>query len=419
MYRPPVVGRRLTALEAATRLGVKRETLYAYVSRGLLTRERAADGRSSTFSAEEIEALAARTRQGGRAGGLELIVASGLTLIEDDRLFYRGVDVADIVPAMPFESVAEWLWTSAPMSTGNPPPWPVTQITCPDIPGGRAIDRLRVLVALAGAADDLRYDVEPSGVVAAARRILSAMVDGLPAFGLPDRSPQGRADRPAGSFPLAARLLPRLGPPSLANRMAESELVEVVNAVLVLLADHELAASTLAARVAASVHADPYSVVSTGLGVIAGALHGAASQPVVHLLDEIGSADRVARVVGERLGRRERIPGLGHKVYRHTDPRAEILFDLLRRLPEPGPRWPVVEKLVALVRDRLRLVVNVDFALGAFVWAWELDVAAAESLFAIARTAGWLAHAIEEYGETPVRFRPRAAYTGPRPADLR
>jgi citrate synthase len=247
-------------------------------------------------------------------------------------------------------------------------------------------------VAVATAGDPLRYDLAPGAVATAGRRAIAAMVDSRPAL------------RPDGGDSIAARL---------AARLADVDHTQVINAVLVLLADHELAASTLAARIAASVRADPYSVISTGLGVIAGGLHGAASEPVVSLLAEIGVPGREATVVGERLRRRERIPGLGHKVYRRVDPRAEILLDLVRAEPMAPDRWEVVEGLLELLRARFDLVVNIDFALGAFVWAAGLDVGAAECLFAIARSAGWLAHALEEYDEQPLRFRPRAVYTGP------
>ena len=233
----------------------------------------------------------------------------------------------------------------------------------------------------------------------AGRRIITAMVAALPLLGTePVR---------VGPFPLAGRLWPRLS-----RYRATPRLVATLNAALVLLADHELAASTFAARVAASVRADPYSVVSTGLGCIAGTLHGAASQPVVDLFAEVGTPDRAARVVGERLRRGERIPGLGHKVYRTRDPRAGVLLDLLRHQAVPRERWAVVERVLNVVEDQLAVVVNIDFALGALAWVTEMDGDAAEAVFSIARTAGWLAHAIEEYAEEPLRFRPRAVYIG-------
>ena len=167
-----------------------------------------------------------------------------------------------------------------------PPAWPAAALAAPVgpaaplaavFPGADAVNRLRVVVATAAAADPLRYDVATDAVMRAGRRMITAMVDGLPVLGAePAR---------VGPFPLAGRLWPRLG----AFR-ATPRLVSTLNAALVLLADHELAASTFAARVAASVRADPYSVVSTGLGCIAGALHGAASQPVVDLFAEVADA---------------------------------------------------------------------------------------------------------------------------------
>lgn len=378
---------RISAAEAASRLGVKRETLYAYVSRGMLGSERDPDGRRSTFSSDEVAAMAARSRRGGRAGGLEVVVASGITLLRDGELRYRGVDIHDLVPDTPFEAVAEWLWSATFPEV--PPVWPSVATPPPELDAG--IDRMRIAVALAG--DPLRYDLSTPAVVRAGRRIIAAMVDSLP------------PRRPASGGAIAARVAAAVA----------TEHEQVVNAVLVLLADHELAASTFAARVAASVRADPYSVIGTGLGVIAGALHGAASQPVVALLEEIGTVGREEKVVGDLLRRHERVSGLGHKVYKTSDPRAEILLDLLRDANLPGAKWEVVEALLALCRERFTQVVNIDFALGAFVWAAGLDLDAAECLFAIARTAGWLAHAIEEYGEEPLRFRPRAVYTGPGP----
>src|SRR5580692_10123767 len=106
-----MVEQRLSAQEAAARLGVKVETLCAYVSRGVLTSARSPAGRSSTFAAGDVEAVAARRRRGGRAGSLEVIVASRLTSIEDGRLSYRGLDATELAREVPFEAVAEWLWT--------------------------------------------------------------------------------------------------------------------------------------------------------------------------------------------------------------------------------------------------------------------------------------------------------------------
>jgi citrate synthase len=188
--------------------------------------------------------------------------------------------------------------------------------------------------------------------------------------------------------------------------------VAALDAALVLLADHELAVSTLAARVAASARADPYSVVSAGLGVLAGGLHGGAGRQVVALFEEVGEPARAGRVVGERLRAGARIPGLGHAVYRERDPRADYLLPVFAALPLLPGRWAVVESVLAIVEARLDVLVNVDFALGALVFAAGMRRDASEAVFGVSRTAGWLAHALEEYDEHPLRFRARAAYTG-------
>ena len=114
----------ISAAEAAARLGVKRETLYAYVSRGQLARERRRGSRGSVFDANEVEVLAARTRRGGRAGALEIVVASGITSLEGDRLHYRGRDAADLAGSSPFEAVADWLWTGDAAVLAKRPHWP-------------------------------------------------------------------------------------------------------------------------------------------------------------------------------------------------------------------------------------------------------------------------------------------------------
>jgi citrate synthase len=388
---------RIGAAEAAARLGVKRETLYAYVSRGQLGRQRGTGGRGSVFDTAEVEALATRTRRGGRAGALEVVLASAITSLEGDRLRYRGHDAVELAGSAPFEAVAEFLWSGVPDRLAARPRWAPVVATV-GFPGDAdPLNRFRVAVAAAAVEDELRYDLGPRAVAGAGRRVIMAMVGALP----PCREAPGRA--------VAGRLWAGL----TAMRPTAAH-VGVLDAALVLLADHDLAVSTLAARVAASARADPYSVVSTGLGVLAGSLHGAAGRQVVALFEEVGEPSRAARVVGERLRQGQRLPGLGHQVYRDRDPRAAFLLPALASLRLLPGRWAVVEAVLAVAEERLDVPVNVDFALGALAFGAGMRADAVEAVFAVARTAGWLAHAIEEYAEAPLRFRPRAAYTGPR-----
>ena len=179
-----------------------------------------------------------------------------------------------------------------------------------------------------------------------------------------------------------------------------------------LLADHELAASTFAARVAASVRADPYAVVATGLGAAGGALHGGASLGVEAMLAAAAGPQDVTRVVGSLLRRGERIPGFGHFVYRAGDPRAAFLLGEIRARAPGSPRLAVADALAREVVGRGLPTPNIDFALAVLASVAGMVPGAAEAVFAVARTAGWIGHALEEYARH-APLRPRARYTGP------
>jgi citrate synthase len=183
---------------------------------------------------------------------------------------------------------------------------------------------------------------------------------------------------------------------------------------LVLLADHELAASTLAARVAASVRADPYAAVTAGLGVMGGALHGGASLAAEAMLAEATDPEHARHVMGQRLRLGERIPGFGHTIYRDKDGRADALMHAVRAAAPGNPKLAVAEAMLDEARRRRLPATNIEFALAALTAVTGMVRGAGETIFAIARTAGWLAHAIEEYAN-PTRLRLRAAYAGPVP----
>lgn len=395
-------GRQLTAAQAAERLGVKRATLYAYVSRGLLHSERQEGRRGSLFNAAEVERLASRGNGGPPSDGSTLVIRSALTMIEDERLFYRGEDALAIARERQFEEVAEFLWTGE---------WPESiewSARAETVRLGRAVqaplpstvppfDRLRLVAAAIPAAEPLRFDTRPGPALVTSRALMAALVECLP-----ERRP------PAGDS-MAWRLWPRL-----TDAKPTPDLVAVLNAAMILLADHELSASTLAARVAASVRADPYSVVLTGYGTLAGALHGAASLAAESMLAEMDGPRDAPRVVSERARRGEHIPGFGHFVYRTGDPRAGALFDLLQVAVPDAPALACANEVMAMMRANGQPLPNVDFALAAFTRAAGMPIGAGQAIFAIARSAGWLAHAIEEYTSRS-RIRPRAVYVGLRP----
>lgn len=398
----------VSAADAARRLGVKPATLYAYVSRGTLTRQRSADGRTSLFDAEEIERLARRGRPRRPAGALDLTVESQLTRITQDGLRYRGHDVAGLASTRSFEDVAELLWAGA-LPAGDSPAWqaPATalrvgqaaQAVLPD--GILLLERLQVIVPAMAVTDPLRARFDRPAVSASARAIIAGMIACLPHAAGDSTPPE------ASPGSVAERLWTRL-----CVRRPSRAMLRALSAALVLLADHELAASTLAARTAASARADPYAVVSAGLGAVSGAWHGGASLGVETLLAAAGDPVSAPRAVGDVLRRGERIPGFGHSVYRGADPRGRVLSDLVRRAVPNAREVAAADAIIAEVRHRALPEPNIDFALGTFTSAAGMSRGAGEAIFAVARTAGWIAHALEAY-EAGTLLRPRASYTGP------
>ncbi|MFD5628362.1 citrate synthase [Streptomyces sp. NPDC127072] len=401
-------GRRLSTKEAAELLGVKPETVYAYVSRGQLGSRREPGGRGSTFDAEEVTALAQRNRRdtgGSPSTGGELSVRTGITLIEDDRYYYRGVDATELAARHSYEEIAEWLWTGE-LRPGVLFSAPETAVTAarqavdalPEHSG--PTDRLRVAAIAASANDPLRFDLSENAVLGTARTLIPTLVAALPPM---------RYD-PVDDGPLAHRLWTRLS-----GRIPDEVSLRALDAALGLLVDHDLAASTLAVRVAASARAHAYAAVSAGLGVLEGPLHGAASGLAHRLLLDVLEQGNAAPVVADELRAGRRVPGLGHRLYPGEDPRARALFALLKAVPGAGAALAAADDIVATTARHRPLHANIDLALAVLTVASGMPASAGETIFAIARSAGWIAHILEEYGERPLRMRPSGRYVGARP----
>ena len=160
------------------------------------------------------------------------------------------------------------------------------------------------------------------------------------------------------------------------------------------------------------MRADPYAVVATGLGALGGALHGGAALAAEVMLSLASSPADAPRVVGDLLRRGERIPGFGHFIYKTGDPRAVSLLDLSRNLAPASEHLAVADAVLAEASRRALPEPNIDFALAVLTVVAGMIPGAGETIFAVARTAGWLAHALEEYArDSPIR--PRGIYTGP------
>ncbi len=443
------------AAEAAQRLGIKQASLYAYVSRGVLSRRREADGRASMFDADEVDELARKGRPRRVSGSslAELVIESALTEITSTTQRYRGYDATDLALRCSFEDVAMLLWTGAlpagALQAGALPaggsgrtaePGSVTasgggwQATAEALAAGRAaqaalpagtllLERLQVIVPALAATDQFRLHLDLPAVVQAGKALVAGMTGALPDADTatrpagagspgPRRSGAGRAGAGlagAGQAGLgvAARLAPKLctGP-------IRSGLLRVLNAALVLVADHELAASTLAARVAASMRADPYAVVATGLGAMGGALHGGAALGAELILSSANSPADAPRVVGDLLRRGEKLPGFGHFVYKDGDPRANLLLGLIAEFAPDAPQLAIASAVTDEARRRALPEPNIEFALAVLAQVAGMIRGSGEAIFATGRTAGWLAHALEEY-ERNIPIRPRSLYTGP------
>ena len=405
-----IVCAMLTAQEASNRLGIKPQSLYAYVSRGLIERHHDTDGRSR-FPADAVDALArrGRPRLSSRTTSLHLTIETRLTRIDDHRILYRGQQISELAETRTFEDVADLLWLGelpvrlTTWAVGVAPP-------APHVADSGALDRVRIAAACAGVGDPWRNDLSPIAVAHAGRRLVNAAIAGCAeGAGGATRAPRlSLPGSPAVRGSVAGRLWAALAP-----RRPRPGMIEALNALLIVAADHELAASTLAARVAASARADPYDVVGSALGVFGGALHGRASTLVRAVLDD-ASAGGASRAVAGALRVRNGVPGFGHPLYPDGDPRGAQALRMLRAAAQGSRELAVVESVLDAFRAQSDVEPNVDYALGAFTLVAQMPPDSSEVIFAVARIAGWLGHAIEEYGESPLRFRPRAVYTGNR-----
>lgn len=378
----------IAAEEARDRLGVRPQTLYAYVSRGRVSvRPDPADPRRSLYRAADIAALAARKSRSRKisdvaAGAIswgEPVLASEITTVSGGRLFYRGRDAIRLAETETLESVARLLrggHGAALKRTDRPTP--------PSGPDMRT--RAYLAMALRAAADPPARGRAPLALAVEAATLLDVLTDAI-----------------AGE----------VGGGAIHNRLALAwgqgpggPGADLIRRILVLVADHELNASAFAARVAASTGASLAASALAGLATLSGPRHGGATAAVRKFAAEaaqLGPREAIA----SRLTDDRALPGFGHNLYPDGDPRAAALLD---RFAPPAE----LARLQDAVKVVTGLTPNVDYALIAACEALKLPQDAPFALFSVARCAGWIAHAIEQ-GQTDSLIRPRARYTGPEP----
>jgi citrate synthase len=385
----------LTAQQAADRLGVKLDTLYAYVSRGRLHSVTIPGTRQRRYRAEEIEALrgsATVPPRGAPAEALTPVIASSICLIENGKIYYRGQDALHLAETATLEEVAALLWED-PAHSQNLPRSPGSG-TC----RGEAerqlgmIERCQIRLAKLADLDLPALDLSRPGVIRTGHFILRELAACV-------------APNPVSALPLHRQLAAAWG--------TDEAGADILRRCLVLLADHELNASTFVARCVASTAATPYAVVAAALMALSGRRHGGASARAEVLFAEFAGSGDPLTLMAARLARGEELPGFGQPLYPQGDPRATAILAAISDAV-PSERAAIEAAVTSGVQLTGRLP-NVDFALAAATAALKLPAGAALGLFVIGRTVGWIAHAIEQY-ETGVLIRPRARYTGPRPA---
>jgi citrate synthase len=400
--------RWLDATSAATYLGISVRTLYAYVSRGQVRSAPGEHGRPRLYAFADLERLRvrrdARAGHGAVAAGAlrwgEPVLDSAITVITARGPAYRGKLAVELAAsATPFENVAELLWSS--YLPESPVVWPRGAIPLAQLArlvgtdAGTPLDVMPLLVQIAALADRERDDARPDALIACGRRLIPLLAAALaPGF-------------------VAAAVTRALGASSVAQIAARAlglpdELAPVIDGVLVLLADHELNASSFAARIAASSDAGPYACVSAALAAMSGPKHGSAAEQVARFAATVGSPEAARAQVHALRKRGEVPPGFGHPIYPAGDPRAPPVLEAAARLPLARQ----ARTLFAIVEATTDAAPNVDIGLAALVAALGAPPATATGLFAVARAAGWLAHALEQRAAGHL-LRPRARYAGP------
>ena len=390
----------LNSTEATALLCVSRATLYAYVSRGLLHAHAADTPRESRYLSEEVEHLARQRGQGRKPRevaqaalnwGLP-VLESSITLIEQGRLYYRGEDAVDWARSHTLEETAALLWqypADAAFAAHAVEAAPVLADLQQRMAGQPCENTLLALFTVAS--DDAAtaaWQQSPERLAAgcgALLRLLAACLLGT----VPDKAPIHLQCAQAWAL--------------------DTQGADLVRMALVLCADHELNASGFTARCVASTGASLRAAVVGGLAALTGGRHGGTTARVEALWDELGEAQAPARL-RQRLARGETLPGFGHHLYPEGDVRAALLLEML---PRQGPAAALAAEVMALTG----LAPSVDFALVALRRHLQLPTGSAFGLFALGRCAGWLAQALEQRATRQI-IRPRAAYTGPRPAGL-
>jgi citrate synthase len=391
----------LSAREAAAELAISPATLYAYVSRGLIRSEPSPDSRSHRYRAEDVRGLKERRMpstvepRGFRSFDPDLpVMDSAIATITEEGAIYRGVNCVDLSEKDTLEHTATLLWDVTgvdPFATDNRPHVSDEMRAIAEAARRVApIDRAIAVLALATSADPGAFTRAPEGRGMVGGRILRLLVATML-----NAEP---------SSELLHQQIARAWAPD--NKHAP----DLIRRALVLLADHELNASTFTVRCAASTGVSLYDALIAGLAALKGPMHGGAGVLASRLVKTLIDQD-AEPVIRERVALGERFAGFGHGVYKRGDPRA---MSLLNALTHAGAARKFTKEVPERIAEATGEFVNIDYALAVLAHSMRLAPGSELTLFAMARAVGWIAHASEQlqYGRL---IRPRARYVGPTP----
>jgi citrate synthase len=326
------------------------------------------------------------------------VLESSLTLIDGGRLYYRGHDAGALARHAQFEDVVRLLWSGD--GTLDLPAAPISgkcREALRQLQKLPTWNRLQAILPFAAADDAAAFDTGAVASAATGWRILRLLT--AAATRQTDHAPQPIAAQLAKGWNVRTRAARRL-----------------LDLALILCADHELNVSAFAVRVVASTGTSPYDVVAAGLAALRGPRHGGYTAHVESFLDESGAPNGVRRAMAERLRRGEAIPGFGHPLYPDGDPRASAIFSAVEKMFPTSKATAFLRASRSAGRTLLGERPNLDYGLVILRRALGLPRGSALVLFALGRTAGWIAHAMEQYALDQL-IRPRAAYIGPSPRD--
>jgi citrate synthase len=357
------------------------------------------------------------------AVGLREVVAldSSICMIENDMLYYRGINIDELAEHATFEEVVFLLWHGRLPQRQELAELTESIATAAVLPQGlidlmktfprrtTPMEVLRTAVSALAMYDAESEDMTPAANLRKAVRLLGQIASIVAVY---DRLRNNRpAVPPRSDLALAANFLYMLR-----GMMPDPLSVKALDRAYVLHADHELNASTFAARVVASTLSDMHSCITSALGALKGPLHGGANEQVMRMLNEIGQADRVEGYIQNKLAAREKIMGFGHAVYKTGDPRAKhlrVLSQQLGLLTGQEQWYAMSVKIEELVTAAKGLKPNVDFYSASVYHYLNIASDLFTPIFAISRTSGWVAHVLEQYEHNKL-IRPRAQYVGPR-----